>query len=339
MKRDKLPPNPSSDHLIRRFCASLDGASTTADKYRAALTEFAVFLDRPILEARRADILDFMDHLKDDARRDWIKEQRRAGRLPGGLQRAVTGKLSASTRKGHLSALRSFWKWALLGDRTDSDPTQGVPTPRVKNQKGLTLTAEQLRTFLGAEGRPRDRIQAYLLVFTAARMDELRTLLWSHVDFEAEQLHLRGKNGKERTIAMHATLANEMRRWRRLQAKYAETRAPVARALEHADTAYVLLTHNGRPLSASTMGRQAKWRAARVDLLPHAPGSAVSPENTSKLHCHALLRSWATLRLNEGLALDAVADALGHASVDTCRRHYAFAGDERRRRAFEDLRL
>lgn len=339
MNRESMPPNPSSDHLIRRFCASLDGAETTADKYRAALTEFAVFLDRPILEARRAHVLDFMDHLKGDTRREWIKEQRRAGRLPGGARRAVSGKLSASTRKGHLSALRSFWKWAMLSERTDSDPTHGVPPPRVDTRRGLTLTAEQLRAFLNAKGTPRDRVQAYLLVYTAARMNELRMLRWSDVDFATELLHLRGKGGKDRTIPMHDTLVAELRRWRTTQTELAATNKQLAVALDHSDTAYVLLTRTGRPLSQTTMGKQAKWRAARAELMLHAPGTTVSVENTSKLHCHALRRSWATVSLNNGVPLDAVADALGHSSVDTCRRHYAFAGDERRRQTFEGLRL
>jgi integrase len=51
--------------------------------------------------------------------------------------------------------------------------------------------------------------------------------------------------------------------------------------------------------------------------------TAVSP--------HALRRSFATILLDQGHPIDAIADVLGHASIDTTRQHYAFASNARRR--------
>jgi integrase len=53
------------------------------------------------------------------------------------------------------------------------------------------------------------------------------------------------------------------------------------------------------------------------------PASAVSP--------HALRRTFATILLDQGHHIDAIADVLGHASIDTTRQHYAFASTARRR--------
>ncbi len=71
-----------------------------------------------------------------------------------------------------------------------ADPTLGVPMPRVHLRRGLTVSGQQLRRFLDAPGRPRDRIQAYLLVFTAARVGALRTLLWQQISWEEHSIAL-----------------------------------------------------------------------------------------------------------------------------------------------------
>lgn len=54
-------------------------------------------------------------------------------------------------------------------------------------------------------------------------------------------------------------------------------------------------------------------------------------ECRSQVSPHVLRRTFATLQLNDGQPLDAVADVLGHESVDTTRKHYAFSSNERRR--------
>ena len=49
----------------------------------------------------------------------------------------------------------------------------------------MFLTAEELRELLDAPGGARERIATYLLVYTAARADEIRRVRWSDVDLEA----------------------------------------------------------------------------------------------------------------------------------------------------------
>ena len=59
----------------------------------------------------------------------------------------------------------------------------------------------------------------------------------------------------------------------------------------------------------------------------------------SEVTPHTLRRTFATILLNSGNPLDAVADVLGHESVDTTRRHYAFASDERRRQTIHSFEV
>jgi hypothetical protein len=45
------------------------------------------------------------------------------------------------------------------------------------------------------------------------------------------------------------------------------------------------------------------------------------------------------LTLNDGEHIDAVADVLGHASIDTTRKHYAFASDARKKATIEVFKV
>ena len=99
-----------------------------------------------------------------------------------------------------------------------------------------------------------------------------------------------------------------------------------------------LLTRRGRPVTVQTLGKQAKWRAARCGLRLHT-STDVYHENKSKVHPHAFRRSWATLQRRRGLAIEDIADVLAHASTDTTRKHYAFPPSEAKERAVKNFAL
>jgi integrase len=71
-----------------------------------------------------------------------------------------------------------------------------------------------------------------------------------------------------------------------------------------------------------------KRRAARAGILAVPKHLRTSSENVSKLHPHALRRTWATIQRNKGVSLADIAEVLRHESVETTRRHYAFADDQ-----------
>jgi site-specific recombinase XerD len=124
----------------------------------------------------------------------------------------------------------------------------------------------------------------------------------------------------------------ELRRWRLREDHHAQHHAVLRQARSHPDTDFVLLSRTGTQLSGSAIAKQVKRRAAAAGLYVKSPAhnecrSAISP--------HVLRRTFATLLLNDGHHLDAVADVLGHESVDTTRKHYAFTSNARRRATIE----
>jgi integrase len=322
----------SNRSLVSGFVATSDRDEKTKYKYRLFLNEFGEWFGAPLLTAKTRDITAFLAYLTTDAR----AELDQAREHPRGWK----GNLSASTRKGYLAAIRELWRYAARSEFVDRDPTFGVETPKIKHKPGVHLNRDQLRKFLDVRGRERDRVQAYLLVFTAARAGEIRALRWEDVDFVGQQITLHGKFGKTRCVPIHPELNAALYRWQRKQREAAKSNPLLAAALDDPETAYVLLTNSGKPLAASTIAKQVKWRAKRAGLKLHSATAPVGRENASRLTPHALRRSWATVMRNEfDTALEDIAEMLGHESVETTRKHYAFAASGKTRRVVEAFRL
>lgn len=318
--------------LIAHFGTSMERARTTCHKYKRCVHEFADYLalryvTPGLVRAGRWDVVDFMAWL---AGEEGVAPYLVPGSPEFG-QHPPREALSPSTRKGYLSALRAFYYFCLDSHFIQHDPTAGVRAPKVEHKPGMTLTAEELQRFLDAPGSERDQIQAYLFVFTAQRAGSLRDLRWRDVNWDERELTFRGKGGKKNVLPIHDELLGALSRWRRVLLDEAETNPLIAAALYHDETAHVLLTRRGRPVTVQTLGKQAKWRAARCGLRLHT-SEDMSHENKSQVHPHVFRRSWATLQRRRGVALEDIADVLSHAS--TTRR----ASTTRFRRARPSVR-
>jgi integrase len=320
--------------LIREFFAHTTSGNHTKHRYATQLGEFAAWLTHPrttrtasggLLSATRPDVVRFCSYLSSGDRYAASAKV---------LDKTLA--LSDSARKNYLSSIKSMYEYLMLVELVDADPTRGVKRPKVKPRPGLKLTAAELRQFLDAPGTPRARIVAYLLAFTACRLDEIRSLRWRDVDFEGATLMIHGKGDKYRVLDIHPHLMPELRRWRLRQDHYTAQDARLRTARSHPDTDFVLVTRTAHQLSHSAIAKQVKRRATIAGLYVKSPKhkecrSAVSP--------HVLRRTFATLLLNDGHHLDAVADVLGHESVDTTRKHYAFTSNARRRATIEGLNV
>jgi len=135
-----------------------------------------------------------------------------------------------------------------------------------------------------------------------------------------------------------------LREYRRWQLKEAERNPAIAEALADEETAFVLLTRTGRPVTGQTVAKMLKWRAVRagVGVVKTAAKHDAPNGVTSKLSPQALRRAWANLALNDPhnpVPLDVVSQVLHHADIGTTRRHYAQTKPERARKALRDFIL
>jgi site-specific recombinase XerD len=322
------PANRPSAHdtnasLVDEFIAQAEVVETTRKKYRTHLTEFCCWLetqvgaDADVCAVTTAEVARFMAYLRSGDR--WAKSDvRKVGR----------DSPSPSTRKNFHASLASFYRYLTSVALVSRNPLIGIDTPKVPHKPGLRLTAEEVRELLADRGHPRERMQVYLLTFTGARSDEVRSLTWQDVDFSNQTLLVRGKGEKYRVIDIHPRLMPELRRWYLYQDDYASRYPKVREAKQDPDTDYVLMTMGGKKVPHSTMIRQLKRRAAKAGL--HL-NETTDRDNCSKVSPHTLRRTFASILLNDGHYLDAVADVLGHTSLNTTRKHYAFSSTERRK--------
>lgn len=315
--------------LITEFCVQADVTEATRIKYRTHLAEFSRWLQHPqtiatycpgLATATQANVVRFMAYLLV------------GDRYAASAYCKPRTALAASSRKSVLGSLHAFYRYLVYVGLADRNPADGLPRPKQKPRPGLHLTADELRRLLDVRGSARERIQVYLLAYTAARAGEIRNLRWQDVDLAARTLALRTKGDRHRVVDIHPRLMSELRRWFLYVDHLAERNPALRAAMSDPDRDFVLLTRSGRQLSPSTIYKQLKRRAVRACLYELEPGHR---EHRSLVSPHTLRRTFATLLLNDGHHLDAVADVLGHESVDTTRKHYAFSSNARRRATIE----
>jgi integrase len=311
--------------------SELDGKTTK--KYKQHLLEFRAYLDekaagKPLSAVEKNDVKRFLADLM---------HGKRYGMTGDGKPRQ--GELSPSTRKSVVSALRALYVHCIDLYGLPLDPCYRITVKQPKPKRGLTISEADVKRILDAPGRERDRVQAHLKFYTAARTISLRNLLWSDVDFERNVIHFDAKFNDAYTVHMHPQLKAALLRWRDAVEKQAERRQAVRVALTDPDTAFVLLTCNGLPLCHTSIAKQCKLRAARVGVLLHHDPSKVGKENWSRIHPHAFRRTAATLLREKGADLADVADLLHHKDINTTRDHYAFTSTARKKKTVMGLTL
>lgn len=145
-----------------------------------------------------------------------------------------------------------------------------------------------------------------------------------------------GKNGESDSFRLHPLLSAQLRRYREWQLREAQRHELMRDALPRADSAFVLLTRSGRPVTGQTVAKLVQWRAIRagVGVLDSPLGRDGKPRRdcpggkTTQLSPHALRRAWATHALNDPdpkkrVPIEVVSKVLNHKDISTTRRHYA----------------
>ena len=320
-------PLDASKLLIAEFAEQADVTATTRMKYRAHLTELLAWLNHATTRNDNSGPVQLVDVSPGDLHR-YMAYLRGKDRYAAVVHHRVRGELSASARKNHLSSIHSFFRYLRDVRVIANDPSTSIKAPRIPRRPGISLTTDEVRRILDAPGTPRERIQAYLLAYTAARTEEIQHLRWHDIDFTKATITIHGKYDKLRIIDIHPRLMSELRRWYIYQEDDADRNPAIRAAKSDPEHDLVLLTRLGNPVPKGLIARQLKNRAARADVHVRENGGR---DNRSAVSPHALRRTFATLLLDQGHHIDAIADVLGRASVDTTRQHYAYGSDARRR--------
>lgn len=310
-------------------------SETTLRDYEKDLDHFTAYLDsvwqRSPYTAQRKHITMFINHLSrqggatpDPSRQfcSWCA----ARSYPDGKDGCGW---SPSSIKGALSAIRFLYHhFNCEEDLPDIDPSRGLKAPKVAHKHQWTPTEDEVRDLLNAPGGITDKLLAYWLYYAPSRVEPIRQARWGDIDLDAKTWNLVGKNGKVDQFVLNDELVLVFKQYRKEMVKKAATNKKIANALSDPETAYVLLTRNGKQFAKQQIAKMLKRRAVRggVAVISCKPDRNNTDGKTSKVSPHALRRAWAQHALNDPddpVPLDVVSEVLRHSDISTTRRHYA----------------
>lgn len=144
----------------------------------------------------------------DETRQTQPVTEARAGDVAAFLVAEAERGLAPRTRRSELGALRGFYGWLQLTERTAANPAALVPGPRANPPPTEIYSADQTETILAhtgsltdVRGRQRHAIVATLR-YSGMRSGELRTLRRVDLDLAAGRARVLGKGSRERVVLL-----------------------------------------------------------------------------------------------------------------------------------------
>ena len=269
--------------MVNQFLAYLsyerNRSLATVSSYRKDLEAFQKFVQAQDSTLSWADV-------DADLVRDWMAEMMNEGQRATSINR-------------RLSALRSFYRFALARNLVKSDPVQGVVGPKKDKPLPQFLKEKEMDELLQEDfwtdcyEDVRDRMIIMTFYETGIRLAELMNLCDGDVDFMSGQLKVTGKRNKQRLIPFGAELLQALQHYMGVRD---------AQVVRH--SAALFLANDGQQMTADAIRYRVKKHLSLVSTL-------------KKRTPHVLRHTFATAMLNHKAGIESVKKLLGHESLST----------------------
>jgi integrase/recombinase XerC/integrase/recombinase XerD len=213
---------------------------------------------------------------------------------------------SKATVARKLASVRSFYRHLVDRGEIEASPADLVATPKRDQHLPRVLKDDEVGALLDSipASTPlelRDRAMFELAYAAGLRAEELTLIDLTDADFDAEEVRVHGKGGRERVVPVgeHA--------WRALDAYLQRGRPLLVREADRPDEA-LFLSKSGRRLGTSDLRRRLQGWMRRAGA---APGSTP----------HTLRHSFATHLLEGGADLRTIQELLGHSTISTTQTY------------------
>lgn len=210
--------------------------------------------------------------------------------------------LGAGSQARIISGLRAFFKYLMVEDLIDDDPTELLEGPRLMRKIPEVLSVSEMQTLLAsidlsAPQGIRNRAMLETLYACGLRVSELVTLRLSNAFLEAGFLKVIGKNDKERLVPIGHSAVKYIR-------QYLEYERNQLEKIESGHENILFLNRRGKQLTRVMVFYIIKEAVAKAGIT-----KTVSP--------HTFRHTFATHLVEGGADLKAVQDMLGHESITT----------------------
>ena len=200
--------------------------------------------------------------------------------------------LKARSVNRKISSLKSYFKFLVISNYSDSNPTLKIISPKTSKRLPVFIEKEKINSLLDAKFFDdnfigyRDKLIIELFYFTGIRLSELLNISIKDVDFNNSQIKVLGKRNKERLIPLTYTLISELKNY----------------INKHNINSYLFVDENNKKLYSKKVYRIVNKYISKVSSI-------------KKKSPHILRHSFATHMLNNGADINAIKEILGHANL------------------------
>jgi integrase/recombinase XerC len=241
-------------------------STETVRSYKVALVKFFAFCDKKYDEVQLSDI------------RGWVASLNQNGLKP----RTVHLKISA---------VKSFYRYAMEEHLVKKNPTLKVKTPKKEDSLPYYLTQRQVALLQELTRQDvRDRAIVEALYATGVRVSELLQIKLEDIKWETRQIWIRkGKGNKERFVLFSYECAERLKTYLRLRKEESE---------------YLFASNRGGHLSRILIEKRFQEFSKKL-------GFKVVP--------HTMRHTFAAHLAEKGMDFSYIQDLLGHANINSTR--------------------
>ena len=273
-------------------------SANTSEAYRSDMTQLTEWLADPSEDLAPAE--------------SWADVSR--DHLLGFVSHLKSREYATTTIARKIAAVKSFFSYMTTHDLLETDPSEGLSSPKVGRALPSPLGVDEVESLLN---QPRGKTtpeamrasaMLELLYATGMRVSELVSLSVADVNLDEGYVRCRGKGYKERIIPVYPEAIRALR-------VYIDEARP--RLRRRRDEPALFLNRRGNRLT-----RQGFWLLLK--------SLAAEAGITHSITPHTLRHSFATHLLRGGAALRHVQELLGHSSISTTQIYTRLAHDQLR---------
>ena len=267
------------DKFLDYLSSELNRSQQTVESYRDDLKHFEKFA-KDLSDSFSWETVD------SDMVRDWMESMMDKGN-------------SAATVSRRLSALKTFYRFALARRYVESDPVYSIKGPKKEKPLPQFVKESEMDELLDRQAWGDDynnvRARTIIILFyeTGMRLSELVNLDDKDVNFVTSEIKITGKGNKQRIVPFGDELKNTLLEFRRLRDASVEVKTPA-----------LVVSDKGTRMSPSKVQGIVRSNLSRVCSL-------------KKKSPHVLRHSFATAMLNHHVGIENLKKLLGHASIST----------------------